>query len=1716
MSLFMLFGADSRARFFSSIVLAAALLIGLGQAGVGSAQVTIVTDPDGVSGFKLQGNGFTWWSRANCTEFPNFGSAKWRSGILSPDNTVERDCNTSAGDSQAIRAGAYMYFLHNGQIIQKAVGLSESDPNVALDVTPHSPSQLDTQGTPLMVFEDYLYWTRYHTGASNFSMFRIPTDGGSAELLFTTTGARPIEMAAKRYDDSIDDNVLGLVWLEQNGTLRVFRDNGMGTSIATLQTGVADFDLHAVTFLAIPGGLTHSVSVYAAIGTTNPTSSGPPGRLDKIQISDGSVNTLFTASGHGQILSVATDSDAFAAENANVYIAEGLVSCDPECGLIYDTTQWRRSISGPGITTFIQYLNTGGGRNLESDDQWVYFNTGAIRRIASDAPPVQVDFSALGVEVVQNTQSLLHDVPLVSGKRTYARGYPGLPINVGQKGNFSISANLEGTRNGRFLPGSPLFSENNVTVDLTQSLAIARGNLANSFLWELPASWTSEGSITLTMTVDPNISLPETESRANNTVSSLAPAVFRPAFQSCLKTRPVSVTGAPIWSPDAPNAGYGPIVARASNQLPIAGFKSHFTSTPLRDQRFEIEWKWLPCPPFVCYAPVLVSNFYPFVFPVNGSPNAPDGDKEALDELDWWESSTSDPDGCTDIHWVGTVHPATNWSNGVGSALGLGRVDGLSLIYKTIANPASAPADFNHALGGRVLAHEIGHNHGRQHIDCGNAGGPKDNPPFGVCNFSSSNLTLASTHFGFDVYSEQPLDPTASGDLMSYAGTRWISAWNYQNILTDLINGGSAALVSRAAAVSGPQLLIRGHVDDLTPSATFGMAYLLQPGSYDAGKADQSASAAVAAELANDWRISILDDSGAELARVGVPLRLNPDGTETYFAQYVPYPSGADTVQLLLNDVQVAVVTPSDNAPTLTLLSPVVDPIQQTLALEWSASDADGDPLHFSIWYSRDGVDWQTLRMDYPGLSATFDTHFIPGSTDARVRVIATDGLRTAVDESAPFLLAEHDPIAIIAGLDEGMHVPFGDRVELFGAGLDAEDGGIPPGSMSWAVTGTESIADTGETLSLPRLLPGPYMVELTSIDLSAQNAMDTLTFEVDPLLVPDTTLPIVDGLCGDPAYANATFVEIPLTSGRFAQVRLIHAGGDLYACFTDAERGPVLFVAPVSVGLRVEVDGNGDTQLEPGDHAFLVNDQGIPYQLAPSGSVFALTDTPWPGVSVEVDLNAGGWGAEFRISEVAVGGWNHVARLQLNHIRSGSTPISDIWPVGGDENMPATWVPAFFGALPAPANRPPVSVAGPDHSLDPLSPTEVLLDGTGSFDLDGDGLTYQWTQTGGPTIQLLNDTSPAASILIRPEEGDASYLFELVVNDGMQNSVPDSVEVIVNPSQPTPVTSTLGPALPAFVEVGNPSNLPDTEFDLGAVDYIFDAGTTEVTNIAYVQFLNAVAASDTLGIFSTQMESDPRGGILRSGTPGSYSYSAKPDMETKPVNFVSWPDAARYVNWAENGAPVAPAGPGVTEDGSYDLSISTPIRTAGAIYALPSQDEWVKAGHFLGTAGPIYSNFTTQDNADPSSAAASPTGNALNPSAATVNYLNGAHWNALSGHLVSVASTQATSFYGTYDQGGNVEEWTDSFGGGGGAGSLRIVRGGSFRDDVPTISIAGSSEVLQAEERDDLGFRVFKPNGLPEPGLGSMLMAGIISLSWMGRQRASQLACSRHSSGGP
>jgi hypothetical protein len=158
------------------------------------------------------------------------------------------------------------------------------------------------------------------------------------------------------------------------------------------------------------------------------------------------------------------------------------------------------------------------------------------------------------------------------------------------------------------------------------------------------------------------------------------------------------------------------------------------------------------------------------------------------------------------------------------------------------------------------------------------------------------------------------------------------------------------------------------------------------------------------------------------------------------------------------------------------------------------------------------------------------------------------------------------------------------------------------------------------------------------------------------------------------------------------------------------------------------------------------------------------------------------------------------------------------------------------------------------------------------------------------------------------------------------------------------------------WITVGNPGNAGDTAVmtccgdgvgtsGYGAVSYEYRIAKFEVTNAQYSEFLNAVATTDTHTVYDVNMGSGFRGGILRTGTSGSFSYTPIAGREDLPVNYVSFFNTMRFANWLHNGQPSGAQDASTTEDGAYSMTAEsypgTVSRNAGARVFLPSEDEW-------------------------------------------------------------------------------------------------------------------------------------------------------------------------------
>jgi len=292
-------------------------------------------------------------------------------------------------------------------------------------------------------------------------------------------------------------------------------------------------------------------------------------------------------------------------------------------------------------------------------------------------------------------------------------------------------------------------------------------------------------------------------------------------------------------------------------------------------------------------------------------------------------------------------------------------------------------------------------------------------------------------------------------------------------------------------------------------------------------------------------------------------------------------------------------------------------------------------------------------------------------------------------------------------------------------------------------------------------------------------------------------------------------------------------------------------------------------------------------------------------------------------------------------------------------------------------------------------------------------------------------------------------------------------------------------------VPVGNVGNAPDRRYGgYGSVGYTYNIGKYEVTAGQYTEFLNAVAKTDTYGLYNPNMWSSSYGcKIERSGSSGSYTYSVAQDWANRPVNYVSWGDAARFANWLHNGQPTGPQGLSTTEDGAYYLNGATSSDALLAVtrkpdwkWAIPTEDEWYKAAYHKndGATGNYFDYPTSSDSA-PSNQLSDP-----DPGNNATYYNNG--WTIGKPYYRAEvgAHENSDSPYGTFDQGGNVWEWNEAV-----IGASRGLRGGSFYSFDPDLlaSARYSGDPLSEECLD--GFRVVE---VPEPAI--MMMMALADLS--------------------
>ncbi len=183
------------------------------------------------------------------------------------------------------------------------------------------------------------------------------------------------------------------------------------------------------------------------------------------------------------------------------------------------------------------------------------------------------------------------------------------------------------------------------------------------------------------------------------------------------------------------------------------------------------------------------------------------------------------------------------------------------------------------------------------------------------------------------------------------------------------------------------------------------------------------------------------------------------------------------------------------------------------------------------------------------------------------------------------------------------------------------------------------------------------------------------------------------------------------------------------------------------------------------------------------------------------------------------------------------------------------------------PVNHRPIANAGYPQTVQ--AKMIATLDGSGSYDPDGDPITYAWTQTSGPIVPM-DLTNPILPRIIAPDvTAQVQLAFSLVVSDSKLLSVPATVTVTVKP-----------PVAPPSCNLAQVSSFGTKGSKKGKV----------VGNLLWPPN-HKMQQFSVVGVFASGHESDPGNSITISGITQDEPTNGLGDGDT-PIDGIIKPGA--------------------------------------------------------------------------------------------------------------------------------------------------------------------------------------------------------------------------------
>ena len=164
--------------------------------------------------------------------------------------------------------------------------------------------------------------------------------------------------------------------------------------------------------------------------------------------------------------------------------------------------------------------------------------------------------------------------------------------------------------------------------------------------------------------------------------------------------------------------------------------------------------------------------------------------------------------------------------------------------------------------------------------------------------------------------------------------------------------------------------------------------------------------------------------------------------------------------------------------------------------IRWAASDADGDPLTFTILYSPDeGIKWYPVANRLTGNEYAVDVGRLPGGTGGKILLIVSDGFHTVQAQSAGTFTVPHAaPIVVINTPADGQTYLLNDWLRMSGSANDMSGATAANFTYIWSIDG--EMVDVGAEVNT-LIEEGQHTITLAVYDDFDNFGEDTVVINV-------------------------------------------------------------------------------------------------------------------------------------------------------------------------------------------------------------------------------------------------------------------------------------------------------------------------------------------------------------------------------------------------------------------------------------------------------------------------------------------------------------------------------------------------------------------------------------------------------------------------------------------